>query len=240
MNITSEEKNSLTNCYNTDQLPIQHFNYLYDLKRNFNVEPKVIYDIGSCCLHWTRKIADIWPESFYYCFEAMDTAEFLYDVPKIFPFSSNERPINFEYNIGVLSDADDKDLIFYQSTVSPGGNSYYKENSWATPIYYGKDSERGVKATTLDTVVEKRGFKFPDLIKLDVQGCEIDILRGAHKVLKKCEHIIVELQHSQYNIGAPLNTESIPIIESFGFKLITPLFTNNGPDGDYHFQKINK
>jgi hypothetical protein len=154
----------------------------------------------------------------------METVEFLYS------------KLKYEYNLGVLSDRE-KELIFYQSSVSPGGNSYYKEDSWATQIHYGDESKRYVKTQTVDNVVKNKGFAHADLIKIDVQGCEIDILKGMQETLKYCQHLIVELQHDQYNIGAPLNTESVPFIESLGFKLVTPLFHNNGPDGDYHFIK---
>ena len=206
-------------------MPESHILYLKKLKEEFNFDPEVIYDIGSCVLHWTNESLKIWPNSTYYLFEGMDSVGFLYD------------EIGFEYHLGVLSDVDNKELIFYQSNVSPGGNSYYKEDSWATELHYGKDSERIVKTITVDTVVNEKKFKLPDLVKIDVQGCEVDILKGMTETLKICKHLIVELQHSQYNIGAPLNVESISFIESLGFELVTGLFTNNGPDGDYHFIK---
>lgn len=206
-------------------MPESHILYLKKLKEEFNFDPEVIYDIGACVLHWTNESLKIWPNSKYYLFEGMDSVGFLYD------------EIGFEYHLGVLSDVDNKELIFYQSNVSPGGNSYYKEDSWATELHYGKDSERIVKTITVDTVVKEKKFKLPDLVKIDVQGCEVDILKGMTETLKTCKHLIVELQHSQYNIGAPLNVESISFIESLGFELVTGLFTNNGPDGDYHFIK---
>ena len=36
-----------------DALPSNHVEYLWNLKKN-GFEPKVIYDIGSCVLHWTK------------------------------------------------------------------------------------------------------------------------------------------------------------------------------------------
>lgn len=223
----SEVEKNLRNLSNMSPIPVSHVQYLEKIKEQYGFEPKVIYDIGSCVLHWTKESLKIWPDSTYYLFEGMDSVGFLYD------------EIGFQYHLGVLSDVDDKELTFYQSNRSPGGNSYYKEHSWATELYYGKDSERIVKTTTVDTVVRMRNFELPDLIKIDVQGCEIDILKGMQYSLRNCKHLIVELQHSQYNIGAPLNVESIAFIESLGFDLITSLFTNNGPDGDYHFMKKN-
>ena len=214
-------KNNLKNLSNMSPIPDSHILYLKKLKEEFNFEPEVIYDIGACVLHWTKESLKIWPNSTYYLFDGMDSVGFLYD------------EVGFEYHLGVLSDVDNKELIFYQSNESPGGNSYYKEYSWATDLYFGKDSERIVKTITVDTVVKDKKFKLPDLIKIDVQGCEVDILT---ETLKTCKHLIIELQHSQYNIGAPLNVESIKFIESLGFELVS-FFTNNGPDGDYHFMK---
>jgi FkbM family methyltransferase len=219
-------KEHLRHLSNTWPMPQEHILYLDRMKNEFNIKPSIIYDIGACVLHWSSEAHKIWPDAKIYAFEAMDSVEFLY------------KEKNIEYCIGVFSDVDNKEVTFYQNDISPGGNSYYKENSWATDIYYNKDSEKLLKTITIDTAVNNKNFPYPDLIKIDVQGCEIDILKGMSKTLFYCKHLIIELQHSQYNTGAPLNTESVPFIESLGFELITPLFVNNGPDGDYHF--INK
>jgi len=216
----------LRNMSETWPLPPSHVSYLNKLKNEFNIYPKVIYDIGACVLHWSKEAQKIWPESKIYAFEAMDSVEFLY------------KEKEMDYYIGVFSDENDKEITFYQSDISPGGNSYYKEKSWATDIYYNKKSERIVKTITIDTAVNNKNFQYPDLIKIDTQGCEIDILKGMTNILNHCEHLIVELQHDEYNEGAMLSKDSIPIIESMGFELVTPLFCNNGPDGDYHFKKI--
>ena len=61
--------------------------------------------------------------------------------------------------------------------------------------------------------------------------------------LKTVKHLIVELQHVEYNIGAKQVEESIPFIESLGFELVSTgtdkkYFYNNGVDADYHFIKL--
>jgi len=50
--------------------------------------------------------------------------------------------------------------------------------------------------------------------------------------------MIVELQHSNYNRGAPVVTESLPFIESLGWKCDSYAFQNNGPDADYSFVNL--
>ena len=91
----------------------------------------------------------------------------------------------------------------------------------------------------MSTVVKEHNFPYPDLVKIDVQGCEKDIIKGGIDIIKHAKHLIIELQHVEYNLGAPKCFETIPYIESLGFKLVTPLFCNNGPDGDYHFVNLN-
>lgn len=216
-------ENKLRHLSQTNLLHPSHYNYLIKIRDEFNFYPNIIYDIGACVGHWANMAREIWPNSKIYLFEAMDSVEFLY------------KEWDYEYNIGLLSDIDNKELVFYQNDEFPGGNSYYRENSIHTEEYFGKDSERLLIASTLDTIIKNRGFPSPDLIKMDVQGSEIDILRGMPQALSSCKHLVVELQHTEYNKGALLNTQSIPIIESMNFKLIAPLFCNNGNDGDYHF-----
>jgi len=58
-------------------IPRSHVDYLAKLKGS-GVEPKVIYDIGACVLHWTNEASRIWPEAEIVAFEAMDSTEFLY------------------------------------------------------------------------------------------------------------------------------------------------------------------
>jgi len=62
------------------------------------------------------------------------------------------------------------------------------------------------------------------------------------ETLKSVKHLIIELQHVEYNIGAKQIEESIPFIYSLGFELVkndtnNKYFCGNGPDCDYHFIK---
>jgi hypothetical protein len=72
------------------------------------------------------------------------------------------------------------------------------------------------------------------MIKMDVQGAELDVLKGAVETLKSVNHIILELQVVEYNKGAPLKDAVIEYMDSIGFDCLG-IFSNNGPDGDYHF-----
>ena len=124
-----------------------------------------------------------------------------------------------QYYLGVLSDADNRVVNFYQNLMVPWGNSYYLENEQLSLGGKAFDENSAVKkiAMTLDTVVEQRGYAYPDLIKLDVQGAELDIIKGATETLKTCKHLILELQVVEYNKGAPLHDEVINYLKTIGF-----------------------
>lgn len=89
---------------------------------------------------------------------------------------------------------------------------------------------------TLDNIVKENKLDSPELIKIDVQGAELDVLIGATESLKTCEHLIVELRDVEYNIGSPEKEIIIDYLASQGFKNMG-MFSDNGPDGDYHFMR---
>ena len=210
-------------------LPQKHLDYLLSLK-NSGLQPKVIYDIGACVLHWTKEAKALWPSTEFIAFEAMPESEAIFRENKV------------QYSIGLLSDSDNEEIAFYQNTYHPGGNSYYKENNQINKEadqYFNDSHRRMMQSKTLDTVVKLRNFPKPDFIKMDVQGAELDIIKGATETLKTCKHLILELQVVEYNKGAPLRDEVISYLKTIGFNLQTELFCNNGPDGDYHFVNSN-
>lgn len=223
------DNHSLWEWSKKEMLWIDHVNYLPFLRDTYDFHPNVIYDIGSCVLDWAKPAKRTWPNSDFYLFEAMEEVGEIY---KAFDYNN--------YHLGVLSDEDGKEVKFYKNLEFPGGNSYYKENSNycnLADIYFTENHASYLVTSKLDTVVESKNYPFPELLKLDVQGCEIDILKGATECLKTVKHLIIELQHVEYNIGACTVNTSIPFIESLGFRL-EKFFCPMAHDGDYHFIKI--
>jgi FkbM family methyltransferase len=183
--------------------------------------PKIAYDIGACYGEWSAMIKNLWPECRVYAFEAQrDKVPFLVEHAD-------------EHHIDVLSDEDGRDVRFYYNIELPGGNSYYLEQ---TPNF--SEDRYDVRTTrTIDSVVKERGWPAPDLVKVDVQGAEMDVLKGARATLGPASHMIVEIQHTDYNKGAVKADEAIPWIEhTLGFTCLGP-FHERGCDKDYAFVK---
>ena len=219
----SRMPNSLLEISKQDWLPYNHFMYLRKLKEN-GFEPKVIYDIGSCVLHWTNKAKELWPNATYILFEGMREAEFLYS--------------GYQYNMGILCDEDNKEIKFYKNVKEPGGNSYYREIGHPDSAKIFPDDGYVIeKGMTLDTIVKQKGFPLPDLIKMDIQGAEKDVLKGGQMVQSNAKHLIVEMQHVNYNDGAPGVNETGSYIESLGWTCCAPKFSVNYADADYGYER---
>jgi FkbM family methyltransferase len=221
-------ENHLRKLSNLQCMPINHWNYLQKLKAE-GFEPNVIYDIGSCVLHWTKEAKKLWPNAKYILFDAFSPAEFLYK--------------EYDYHVGVLSNEDGNLVKFYQNDYYPTGNSYYREIGCLHGNFFPEDKYVEMISKKIDTIVKERGFPLPDFVKIDVQGAEVDIIKGGINTFKNASRMIIELQDTEYNQGALKKDVSLPLIENLlGFKCTDPLFQNNGPDGDYGFinpTKIN-
>lgn len=216
-----ETKNHLHNMYMNRCVPMSHIEYLHALKLS-GFEPKVVYDIGACVTEWSDTVKKVWPNVKCILFEAYDKLE--------------DVLINsgYDYFISILSDKDDQTIKFYQNDRAITGNSYYREVGYHIE-YFPENCYVERVTSRLDTIVKRHGLPLPDLVKIDVQGAERDVLEGGWEIINKAKHLIVEMQHVEYNKGAPRVTETKPWIEEHGWTCIAPLFTNNGPDGDYGF-----
>ncbi len=201
-------------------MPDDHVAFLKTLRDEHSFVSKVDYDIGCCVLHWTRAARGVWPGLECVVFDAFEPVQFLWEGHRSF--------------CGVLSDRDDRVVRWYQHDTLFGGNSYYREVGGIFP----PDTYLTRPTHALDSVVARLDFPPPDLIKIDVQGAELDILRGARQTLQSARYLIVELQHVQYNEGAPLAHETIAALEGMGWRCVAERFSDNGPDADYCFKNL--
>ena len=224
--MTTTIKQIYTELSNKDLLPTDHIKYLESLKKQ-GFEPKTIYDIGSCVLHWTRHAKRIWPNAEIILFDANPHCTFLYE--------------GYKYYNGILSNISNKQIKFYLNEFSPGGASYYREiGSLYSAELYPKNRYYNVPSMRLDDVVSKYQFPKPELIKMDVQGAEKDILEGGFETMKNTKHLIMELpkKNIRYNENAPTAEETIKLANDLGWTCTAPLFSDNGTyDGDYGFSR---
>ena len=75
--------------------------------------------------------------------------------------------------------------------------------------------EGNIPMTTIDSL----GLDDIDLIKIDVEGYEMEVLKGAKKVLESCQYVMIELNSNTGKYGSS-NQECMNFLESMGYKLL--------------------
>ena len=94
------------------------------------------------------------------------------------------------------------------------GTSLYRE---ATEHFDdGKLATVEVDVVRLDDLFPGRAF---DFVKIDVQGAELDVIRGAGRILRTAEHVLIELSLAEYNTGGALADAVIAEMAKLGFRL---------------------
>ena len=120
--------------------------------------------------------------------------------------------------------ASTREVPFFDSPVAHTGNSVLKENgAWFKDV----DATTTVQRTLDELVagyVEDAGVGElpppPWLLKMDVQGYELEVMKGAASVLKNVECIMMEVSIVQYNSGAPLVAAVFRALDEAGFQAV--------------------
>lgn len=97
-------------------------------------------------------------------------------------------------------------------TEGPFASSLYKPNEavlrdFAVMPWYGPVGEIEIEVDTLAAVLDRYPDWRPDFIKVDVEGADLDVLKGAGKAIEQALGVQVEASIADRNIGAPLQPE---------------------------------
>jgi FkbM family methyltransferase len=151
------------------------------------------------------------------------------------------KKIGVDYlQYGISDRIGELELILPKAKANSKGASFYKEIN-----FNGLTDEEILKikvpVTTLDTLFPNNVF---DVIKIDVQGAELDVINGSTSILPKSSYVIIEVSLIPYNEGAPLADVVVRRMVDFNFFVqdIVGMHTNklgNTIQLDLLFAKIN-
>ncbi len=141
-----------------------------------------VYDIGAYKGEWS---------DFYSKTSLLKSKFILFEANKAHHEILEKK--NFQFFNVILSDKK-KTVNFFNNNNSTG-DSYYRENTF----HHKNLKSKKILAETLDNLKNSNNLPNPDMIKIDTQGSEIDILKGAKDTLKKCKLIYIECPIAKSN-----------------------------------------
>lgn len=134
---------------------------------------------------------------------------------------------DMDYRIVLLGTENRADVAFHHvnAAINSSGSSLYEEQT-----RYPRDTISLRMRRLDDVLAEMPGREF-DLLKVDVQGAEIDVLRGGMRTLAGAVAIVIELSLLEYNKGAPLIGEVMRWLAEQGFALFDVFPVSRIPTG---------
>ncbi len=162
--------------------------------------PHSIIDIGAAKGNWTKELVKIFPNTKFLMVEPL------------------------KENLKSLEDVcSEKENIKYWTGIVCGynGESNFNVHSDQSSIFNSefKGSITKVQAKTLDSLLTEMNILNVDAIKLDVQGAELEVLKGAEKSIKSCKVIQMEVSFRKIYENAPLVHELIRYMTDKGFRI---------------------
>ena len=167
------------------------------------INPEYILDIGCGHGEWFLKCINFFPNSKYLLFDANKLNENKLAILK-------KKYINITYKICLLSNSI-KQLKFFN--MGYGSSIYEEKTNFSRKIEY-------IKSSTLENELSSLNITSSNnMIKLDVQGSEIEIIEGLGKNISNFEIIILETSVKEYNKGAPLFIDVINFMDKKNYSL---------------------
>jgi len=174
------------------------------LIRQRGFEPKTIIDIGAFKGKFTRWARREFPRAKAVMFEA--NVEWEPDLAAM----QERLGDGVQYRIGLLGDSPKDSVRFYRGGT---GSSIYREMTSVRMV------EVDLPMSTLDQEMEALELEGPCLLKIDVQGAEINVLSGGLKTLESVEFVFSECSVLEYNKGGAQLAQMIAWMDEHDFVL---------------------
>ena len=165
-------------------------------KRGF--APKSIVDVGTFQGDWSILAKQTWPASRLFMIEPN-----LANQARLAGLAERLDATLFFDLVGAENDQE------VQFNVMGSGSSIMSERSGLPRTVETR------RLRTLDSLLN--AVEPPGLLKIDAQGYELQILKGASKILPAFEAVLLEIAIIEINEGAPLLHEVVVFMKALGF-----------------------
>lgn len=181
-----------------DHLGVPSLSALLKHLKKIGYTPTVVYDIGAYEGYWAMDFRRVFPKSEIYMFEAQQSKEPLLR-------SRCNADARLKYSISLLGAEANIPVWFDESETGSHVDQH------AAPQSHNRITDR------LDDLVKRNGYPLPDFLKLDVQGYELEVLKGGSSVLEHAEFCLLEVSLLDLGGGGPLLNDVVNFMDAKGF-----------------------
>jgi len=131
-------------------------------------------------------------------------------------FFSNKKNISF-FNFA-LGEKSSKKILYIAKRKD--SSSFLKINNIIKNTDHLVEEKREIEIKSLDEFMKNRNLTKPILVKIDVQGYELEVLKGSRNFLKQIKYIIIEVSENEIYTGQALANNIIKYLNDMNFKPI--------------------
>ncbi|HLS31222.1 MAG TPA: FkbM family methyltransferase [Flavobacteriaceae bacterium] len=155
-------------------------NNFWQILKRLDYTPRVIVDIGAHKGSWTRIAMLHYPKSQYILIEPQqELKEFFRDL-------TNQENVTY-LPIGIGSKNEEMDFTHHDFDHS--SSFIYSEEEAKKQGF----SQVKIPVRSLSNLVAEKEIPIPDIVKIDAEGIDLDVLKGAENLFGKVEVILVEV-----------------------------------------------
>jgi FkbM family methyltransferase len=178
--------------------------FLSDLHTR-GLRPNVVLDVGANRGDWTRLARSVFPDARFVLIEPQREMAGYLDA--VCAPGSNCR----WFEVGAGASAGELTLTIWDDLV---GSSFLAPEHDAAA---GERPTRVVPIVTIDELLAREGYAPPELVKLDIQGFELEALRGAKGVFDVAEMFVMEVSLFEFLPDTPLLAEIVAFMDERDF-----------------------
>lgn len=193
-----------------------------DYIRRLGLSPRTVVDIGVG--HGTPELYQAFPDAHLVLIEPL--IEFEADVDKILASRQGS------YHAVALGAHEGVQTINVEPVLALRSSMYAR---CALEQTGDAVERREVAVTTLDALHRKLCFNPPIGLKIDAEGAELDILKGATEVLNQTQFVIAELPLISRFVGGYALAEAVALLDAAGFILCDVLDLGRAESGETTF-----
>jgi FkbM family methyltransferase len=171
------------------------------LKCNFN--PKSILDVGANQGLWSIEMKILFPSASFFLIEGN------------IDLHTKLAQTGLPFTINLVSDIEENVTFYRNNDKQATGSSIFLENT----KYFNQWNSYGTNVTAypIDDIVEKNRIGPFQMMKLDVQGAELQALMGAERTMRSVEVLITEVPVMNYNQGSPSFLQIFNALDGMGY-----------------------
>lgn len=171
-------------------------------KKN-GLAPRTVIDVGAAWGKWSRACANVFSDARYFMVEPLEEYRAQLEVV-------TKEMNNAQFAQTVVGQTEG--VVTFHVHPDLEGSSIYLEDEDGV-----NGTPRRLPCATLNTLRRTHALEPPFLLKLDVQGAELEALRGGTEVLRDAEYVILEVSLFSMCRGAPAFDEVISFMKTHDF-----------------------